>query len=113
MRVIVSIVIAASAWIGLQPSVPAIPAPRVELLGLPQGGLQPQAVTDERAVLHVLFFKGAPAGGDLYYMRRRPEAREFSTPLRVNSVPGSALATGSVRGRQRPCPRGLVRGDGD
>jgi hypothetical protein len=74
--------------------------PRVELMGLPEGGIQPQAVMDDHQVLHVLYFKGAPASGDLYYMRRLPGAGEFSTPLRVNSVPASALATGSVRGGQ-------------
>lgn len=75
-------------------------APRVALLGLPEGGIQPQAVIDQRQVLHVLYFKGAPAGGDLYYMRRQPDAAAFSVPVRVNSVPESALATGSVRGGQ-------------
>jgi hypothetical protein len=75
-------------------------APRVELMGLPEGGIQPQAVMDDHQVLHVLYFRGAPAGGDLYYMRRLPGAGEFSTPLRVNSVPASAMATGSVRGGQ-------------
>jgi hypothetical protein len=74
--------------------------PRVELMKLPEGGIQPQAVMDERQVLHVLYFKGAPAGGDLYYMRRLPHAGGLSTPVRVNSVPASALATGSVRGGQ-------------
>jgi hypothetical protein len=75
-------------------------APRVELMGLPEGGIQPQAVMDDNQVLHVLYFKGPPASGDLYYMRRLPGAGEFSTPIRVNSAPGSALATGSVRGGQ-------------
>jgi hypothetical protein len=75
-------------------------APRVGLMRLPQGGIQPQAVMDERQVLHVLYFKGAPSGGDLYYIRRPPDAGGFSTPVRVNSVPASALATGSVRGGQ-------------
>jgi hypothetical protein len=75
-------------------------APRVELMGLPEGGTQPQAVMDDRQVLHVLYFKGTPAGGDLYYMRRLPGSGDFSTPLQVNSVPASAMATGSVRGGQ-------------
>jgi hypothetical protein len=75
-------------------------APRVELMGLPEGGIQPQAVMDDRQVLHVLYFKGAPAGGDLFYMRLPPDTGGFSPAVRVNSVPASALATGSVRGGQ-------------
>ena len=101
MRSVIGLVV----LIGLFAGVPSFraegpSAPRVELMGLPDGGIQPQAVMDERRGLHVLYFKGAPAGGDLYYMRRPSGAREFSTPVRVNSLPGSSLATGSVRGGQ-------------
>ena len=39
-----------------------------------------------------------PAPGDIYYVRKAPGAPEFSKPIRVNSVPGSAIAVGSVRG---------------
>ena len=77
-----------------------VAAPPVSLLALPAGGIQPQAVVDARDVLHVLYFDGPPAAGDLFYVRRKPGAAVFSRPLRVNSVPGSALATGSVRGGQ-------------
>lgn len=74
--------------------------PAVRLLALPDGGIQPQAVMDDQDVLHVLYFKGPPAGGDLYYVRRSHGAQAFTSPVRVNSVPGTALATGSVRGGQ-------------
>lgn len=100
MRVFVTIVISAGMWLGLQPAALPSSAPVVDLLALPAGGLQPQAVVDDRDTLHVLYFSGPPAGGDLFYMQRPSGLREFSTPLRVNSVSGSALATGSVRGGQ-------------
>jgi hypothetical protein len=73
---------------------------RVEVVALPGGGMQPQAIVDANDVLHVLYFAGAPAGGDLFYVTRAPGTAAFSTPLRVNSEPGSAIATGSVRGGQ-------------
>jgi hypothetical protein len=74
--------------------------PIVTLVSLPDGGIQPQALVDPAGVLHVLYFTGTPAAGDLYYVRRESQKGAFSKPVRVNSLPGSALATGSVRGGQ-------------
>src|SRR5262245_30180165 len=70
---------------------------RVKLIRVPNGGLQPQAVMDENAVLHLIYFAGEPSNGDIFYLRRDPE-KEFSTPLRINSQSGSAIATGTIRG---------------
>lgn len=75
-------------------------APRVELWSVPDGGIQPQAVTDAKGGLHLLYFKGTPGGGDLYYVHRAAGDPGFSMPLRVNSEAGSVLAAGSVRGGQ-------------
>lgn len=80
------------------PSSPAVP--RVEVWQVPDDGIQPQAVMDAAGTLHLLYFKGAPDAGDLFYVVRRPGDDHFSTPIRVNSQPGSALAKGSVRGGQ-------------
>ena len=70
----------------------------VTLLRTPNGGIQPQAVLDERGVLHLIYFAGEPGGGDVYYVRRDWGKVEFSTPLRVNSEPGAAVAIGTIRG---------------
>ncbi len=70
----------------------------VELIQLPAGGLQPQAVLGEEGTLHLLFLKGEPAGGDLFYQRRAPGERAFAAPVQVNSQPGSAIAIGTIRG---------------
>ncbi len=70
----------------------------VKLLRVPNNGLQPQAVVDERGALHLIYFVGEPGGGDIYYLRRDAGKTEFTTPLRVNSAPGSAVATGTIRG---------------
>ncbi len=64
----------------------------------PGGGIQPQVVVDQKDVVHLIYFKGDPSAGDIYYVRTAPGAAEFSKPLRVNSGPGSAIAIGSVRG---------------
>lgn len=72
----------------------------VEIVPVPDGGIQPQAVVDATGTIHLIYFKGVPAGGDLFYVRRRAADAAFSTPLRVNNHAGTAIATGSVRGGQ-------------
>ena len=67
---------------------------------VPHGGIQPEAVVDARGVLHLIYFIGAPAAGDLYYVRSTDFGRTFSAPVRVNSQPKSAIATGTIRGGQ-------------
>jgi hypothetical protein len=72
----------------------------VTLMRTPNGGIQPQVAVDQKGVLHLIYFKGDPGAGDIYYVHKAPGVTEFSKPLRVNSVPGSAVAIGSVRGAQ-------------
>lgn len=64
----------------------------------PNGGIQPQAVIDDRGNLHLLYFQGEPLAGDLMYVRRDAGKTNFKAVLRVNSQPGSAVATGTIRG---------------
>jgi hypothetical protein len=77
--------------------------PRVAVIQTPDQGIQPQASVDAHGVIHLVYFKGEPSGGDLYYAKLiatgggiRPSGPE----VRVNSVAGSALAIGTVRGAQ-------------
>jgi hypothetical protein len=74
--------------------------PEVVLLRTPGEGIQPQAVSDQSGVVHLIYFKGEPSGGDLFYVRSKPGKPEFSKPIRVNSQPGSAVAAGTIRGGQ-------------
>ena len=76
------------------------PETRVEVIATPDSGIQPQAAIDAAGTIHLLYFKGEPGGGDLFYVRRRNRDAGFSAPLRVNSEAGTAIATGSVRGGQ-------------
>ncbi len=71
---------------------------KVKLLRTPDGGLQPQAALDERGILHLVYFTGEPQGGDIYYVRRNSGKTEFTSPVRVDSEPGSAVAVGTIRG---------------
>jgi hypothetical protein len=69
----------------------------VSLVRLPAGGIQPQVAVDSRGVVHVVYFTGEPANGDLFHATLAGDGT-FSPPRRVNSEPGSAIAIGSVRG---------------
>ena len=72
----------------------------VSVVALPGDGIQPQAVIDANDAIHVVFFSGQASGGDLYYSKLQADGHKLSEPVRINSIEGSALATGSVRGAQ-------------
>ncbi len=66
----------------------------------PDGGIQPQAVVDSKQIVHLIYYKGDPQAGNIYYVRQDMKGNLLSTPLRVNSQPDSAVAMGWVRGAQ-------------
>jgi hypothetical protein len=57
------------------------------------------AVGNTRVVREEVTLMRTP-NGDIFHVRKAPGVTEFSRPIRVNSVPGSAVAIGSVRGAQ-------------
>jgi len=71
---------------------------KVTMRRVPEGGIQPQVAVDHAGTVHMVYYKGDPGHGDLYYVRSRDGGDTFSAPLRVNSVAGSAIATGNIRG---------------
>ncbi len=81
-------------------------ASSVQLLKTPDGGIQPQALVDAQGTIHLIYFQGEPAAGDLYYVRRPAGQEAFTNPVRVNSQPGSAVAIGTIRGGQIALGRG-------
>jgi hypothetical protein len=74
-------------------------SPAVTLVRVPDQGIQPQLTIDARGNLHVVYFKGEAAHGDLFYARLDATG-QFSKPLQINSRAGSAIATGTMRGGQ-------------
>ena len=67
----------------------------------PNGGIQPQAIIDRQNVIHLIYYVGDPAHGDIYYVRGRVSSvPTFSDPIRVNSQPNTAMAMGTIRGAQ-------------
>jgi hypothetical protein len=66
-------------------------------LRVPKDGIQPQVAVDSKGVVHLLYFKGDPAAGDLFWTRSE-DGIHFKPPLRANSQPGSSIAIGNIRG---------------
>ena len=75
-------------------------AGEIEIRRVPNGGIQPEGAIDVKGDLQLIYFAGDPAGGDVFYVRSADAGRSFSTPVRVNSQPGSAIAVGTIRGGQ-------------
>jgi hypothetical protein len=73
---------------------------KISVQRVPNGGLQPQLVTTDGHTLHLLYYAGDPAHGDLYYVHTSDAGHTWSAPLRVNTTPGAALALGTIRGGQ-------------
>lgn len=74
-------------------------APGVTILKTPNGGIQPQAVLRGREI-HLIYYKGDPAAGDLEYVRSGDEGQTWTSAVAVNSIPRSAVALGNIRGGQ-------------
>jgi hypothetical protein len=83
------------------PGVAAAALPRrVFLVRAPHQGIQPQAASDTRGLVHLIYFEGDPGGGDIFYVCQSAAQASFSKPIRVNSRPHTAMALGSIRGAQ-------------
>ena len=78
----------------------------VHVTRVPGGGIQPQAVVDSEGGVHLVYFHGKAAAGDVFYVRRPKGSDEFSKPLRVNSQAGSAVAVGTIRNPQLAVGKG-------
>ncbi len=72
----------------------------VTILCTPDHGIQPQAAVDAKGAVHLIYFKGDPKGGDIFYVRREASQNEFSKPIQVNTQPHTAMAIGTIRGAQ-------------
>jgi hypothetical protein len=99
----IALIVACAAAAGVSFHEVRAAAPNVAVVETPDHGIQPQAVVDSGGVIHLVYFSGEPSGGDVYYARLVAGSGGFSRSgpgIRVNSIPGSALATGTVRGAQ-------------
>lgn len=73
--------------------------PSVRCVRVPGNGLQPQVATGENGMVHLVYFLGDPAAGDVIYRFQQPsDGGGWSEPIRVNSQIGSSVALGTIRG---------------
>ena len=70
---------------------------KVTTLRVPDGGIQPQVAVDEKGIVHMIYYKGEPANGDIFYVKST-DGQKFSIPIQVNSISGSVIAMGNIRG---------------
>jgi len=75
-------------------------APDIQVVRTPNNGIQPRAIMDRAGTLHLLYYVGDHVQGDLFYVKSADLGATWSSPLRVNSESGSAIATGTIRGGQ-------------
>jgi hypothetical protein len=75
-------------------------AVEVRLERVPEGGIQPQVAVAEDGTVHMIFFKGDPMGGNIFYTLKPPGETHFRPAIQVNSQPSGAMAIGTMRGPQ-------------
>jgi hypothetical protein len=72
--------------------------PIVRAIHPPDGGIHPQVQADSRGRAHLIYFKGDPRHGDIYYVRSDDAGALWGKPIRVNSQPDSVVIIGTIRG---------------
>jgi len=75
-------------------------APAIKRIPVPDDGIEPQAAVDDEGTIHLVYYKGEAAGGDLFYVKPSDQGASFSAPVAVNTQSGSAVAAGAIRGAQ-------------
>ncbi len=73
-------------------------AQTVQAIRVPDEGIYPQVQTDSQGRVHLIYFKGDPKRGDIFYVRSDDGGETFAPPIRVNNHPDSAVIIGTVRG---------------
>jgi hypothetical protein len=72
---------------------------KVKLIKTPNEGIQPKVIVDDSGTVHLVYYKGDAQSGNIYYTRK-DSSGNFSSPMRINSVPDSSVAMGTIRGAQ-------------
>lgn len=75
-------------------------APEVHLIRTPDSGIQPQIAIGPNGTRHLLYYKGEPRNGDLFYSSCSRDKAAFEPGIKVNSIAGAACAFGNMRGGQ-------------
>ena len=77
-----------------------VAATEVKLERVPENGLQPQVAMQADGTVHLVYLMEQPNGADIRYTRRAAVAKSWQPPVTVNTLPQSAVVTGTIRGAQ-------------
>lgn len=66
---------------------------------VPEGGLQPEVAVAGDGRIHLVYLRGDPNAAEVRYTSRKP-GEQWEGSKTVNSIAGSGVATGSIRGPQ-------------
>lgn len=81
-------------------------AAEIKLERVPEGGVQPQVAVQADGAVHLVYLKEQKDGADIRYARRPAGGSAWEPSITVNSVPKSAVATGTIRGAQLALGKG-------
>ncbi len=77
---------------------PGLCAGFVRVERLPVGAVQPKLTQSFDGSIHLIYLAGDSRASDVFYQTMPPRATAWSTPLKVNSQSGCAIAIGTIRG---------------
>jgi len=100
MRTIPSVALSAALVLALSAVSRTAADEGVDLVRVPNGGIQPEIAIDRAGVVHMVYLVGEPGAADVFYVRSPDSGKTFSRAVRVNSQKGSAVAAGTIRGAQ-------------
>ena len=72
---------------------------------MPEKGVQPEVATDEKGTIHLVYLRGDAKASEVRYTSRKA-GEAWQQSQTVNSVPGSAVAMGNIRGPQLAISQG-------
>lgn len=96
----------AAGIFGLLQNLLAQPHTNPEILRVPNGGIQPRLEIGPSGAIHLVYFKGNAMAGDVFYVKRDSKSESWSEPVKVNHLPNSVVAAGTIRGPQMALGRG-------
>lgn len=70
-RLIVSVSLLALAFANASFTIQTDDAQRLRVIRVPNGGIQPEVAVDSTGMVQIVYFKGEPGHGDLFYVHSK------------------------------------------
>jgi hypothetical protein len=92
MRTFFLLALSATAALGAGATSSTEVRAKVEVLRVPNGGIQPEIAVDSAGVAHMVYLAGEPGAANVFYVRTTDGGKTFTPAVRVNGQDGSAIA---------------------